>query len=168
MTTTDDGELSLAEAFTREHHEIDAGIEEYLAAERGDGPRPAPLLRAMSALRRHIYLEEEVVFPHLPTRTLMMPLMVMRREHGELWRRMDGLTERLGAPHDAADVGDAADVDAACGELLALLEDHNTKEEPIVYPYMDSDLDEVERARVRDLLAGGALPDGWVCEALRS
>ncbi|MGP7960452.1 hemerythrin domain-containing protein [Sanguibacter sp. A247] len=162
MTTTDDAALSLADAFTREHHEIDAGIEAYLAS--GDEParRAAPLLRALEALRRHIYLEEEIVFPHLPAGALMMPLMVMRREHGELWTRIDELAGQLADPAATAD-GTAV----ACTAILELLERHNEKEEPIIYPYMDSDLDESEVAQVRALLADGVLPDGWVCQALR-
>lgn len=82
---SDSGEVSLAQAFTVEHHEIDAGIERYLADTDADPVRRAePLLSAMKALRRHIYLEEEIVFPHLQQGTLMMPLMVMRKEHGQL------------------------------------------------------------------------------------
>lgn len=55
----------------------------------------------------------------------------------------------------------------ACAEILALLDSHNAKEEPIIHPYLDSDLNEADRALVRDLLAVGTLPDGWVCQALR-
>ncbi|GAA3881098.1 hemerythrin domain-containing protein [Tessaracoccus defluvii] len=152
-------EVSLAAAFTREHHEIDTAIEDFLAsAETDQVLRTAPLLRAVEALRRHIYLEEEIVFPNLPPGPLRMPLMVMRREHGELWRRMDDLERRVAAP--AA----GEDLDGACRDLLALLETHNAKEEPIIYPHMDADLDDDERTRVRDLFESGTLPAGWVCQ----
>lgn len=162
MTTTHDAVGSLAEAFTREHHEIDAGIETYLASDGEPAQRTRPLLRALAALRRHIYLEEEIVFPHLPGGALMMPLMVMRREHGELWQRMDALAARLDdVPATAAAIAEA------CTQILELLDAHNAKEEPIIYPYMDPDLTDDETERVRVLLVGGTLPDGWVCQALR-
>ncbi|HAY44287.1 MAG TPA: hemerythrin [Micrococcaceae bacterium] len=150
---------SLAEAFTKEHHEIDAAIEKYMATTREDPEsRAKMLLEAVSALRRHIYLEEEVVFPHLPRATLMMPLMVMHREHGELWRRMDALEKSLqGASADAPLVAD-------CEELLSLLDNHNSKEEPIIYPLMDTALSVQEQQQAAHLLAGGALPEGWVCQ----
>jgi hemerythrin-like domain-containing protein len=152
--------VSLADAFTHEHHAIDAGIEEYVASTQPDPRlRAAPLLDAMTALRRHIYLEEEIVFPHLPRGPLMMPLMVMYREHGELWRRMDALAERLRSPEHPTD-----DVAATCRELLDLLDSHNSKEEPVIYPYMDSDLTQDEQHEVRRLLADGELPQGWVCK----
>lgn len=163
MTTAPDEELSLAAAFTREHHQIDDGIEEYLRSEEDFPQRTVPLLRAMESLRRHIYLEEEIVFPHLPAGPLLMPLMVMHREHGELWRRMDDLAERLQEPDSSSD-----ELSSACGELLSLLERHNAKEEPIIYPHLDADLDEAERVRVRDLLSAGTLPEGWVAREART
>ena len=89
----------------------------------------------------------------------MMPLLVMRREHGELWRRMDSLERSI-----AASTG-GEDVETACQEMLALLENHNAKEEPIIYPHLDADLDSDERARVRELFRSGTLPEGWVCQA---
>ncbi|PRB67549.1 hemerythrin domain-containing protein [Arthrobacter sp. MYb213] len=150
---------SLAEAFTKEHHEIDVAIEKYMASTHDDPEsRAKMLLEAVSALRRHIYLEEEVVFRHLPRATLMMPLMVMHREHGELWRRMDALEESLqGGSTDEQLVAD-------CQELLSLLENHNSKEEPIIYPQMDAALSVLEQQQVAHLLAGGALPEGWICQ----
>ena len=162
MHTTSRGEEepSLAAAFTREHHEIDAGIEAYLAAtEPEPRRRAAPLRGAMEALRRHIYLEEEIVFPRLLPGPLMMPLMVMRREHGELWRRMDALAADLEDPTTGTE-----GLETACRELLSLLEDHNAKEEPVIYPHLDADLDAEDGARVRELLRTGTLPAGWVCQ----
>lgn len=52
---------SLATALEREHHEIDADIEAFTASPSDR----QPLIRAISALRRHIYLEEEYLFPLL-------------------------------------------------------------------------------------------------------
>ncbi|GFK18441.1 hypothetical protein [Corynebacterium glutamicum] len=53
----DAGEVSLAQDFTVEHHEIDAGIEQFLADTDPDPVSSAqPLLAAMEAFRRHIYL----------------------------------------------------------------------------------------------------------------
>ena len=85
---------ALAEAFTREHHEIDAGIQAYLDG-LDSGGSVAPLQTAMHALRRHIYLEERFMFPPLREAGLMMPILVMLKEHGELWRRMDELDVAL-------------------------------------------------------------------------
>ena len=151
-------DVSLAAAFTREHHEIDTAIEEFLSSDEPLPQRATYLAAGIQALRRHIYLEEEIVFPHLPAGELMMPLMVMHREHGQLWAHMDDLEQALQAPE--ATTQHLAEI---CQEMLALLERHNSKEEPIIYPYMDTALSDEERNQVRDLLAGGTLPEGWVC-----
>lgn len=49
---------TLATALEREHREIDEGIAEFTATVRGENPDGEPLLRAILALRRHVYLEE--------------------------------------------------------------------------------------------------------------
>lgn len=151
---------SLADAFTREHHEIDAGIEAYVNSTEPDVlKRVQPLLKAVEALRRHIYLEEEIVFPYLPQGMLQMPLMVMRRQHGELWRRMDALEKSVQSASS-----DAQTLSQDCQELLSLLDNHNSKEEPIIYPHMDQSLTEEDQQKVSALLTGGALPEKWVCQ----
>ena len=48
--------------------------------------------------------------------------------------------------------------------MLDLLEAHNSKEEPIVYPRADSDLSEHQQEQLAQFLAAGTFPDGWVCE----
>ena len=55
---------------------------------------------------------------------------------------------------------------AGCTALLAQLDKHNSKEEPIIYPQVGAVLDEDQRARLQDLIATGRLPDGWACEGL--
>ena len=49
---------------------------------------PAPLAGAIAALRRHIYLEEEFLFPPLKTAGLMIQIFAMLRQHGDLWKAM--------------------------------------------------------------------------------
>src|SRR5690606_28001461 len=111
-------EHPLATALEREHREIDSGIEQYAAADDGD---TSPLLGSLAGLRRHIYLEEKFLFPPLREAGLMMPILVMLREHGDLWRSMDAL-ESLIADGAARDT-----VTEACRELLGKLDKHNLK-----------------------------------------
>ncbi|WP_026919639.1 hemerythrin domain-containing protein [Gordonia shandongensis] len=156
--------ISLAEVLTVEHRAIDAGIEKFVATPPGASVAEwaAPLTDAMTALRRHIYLEEELVFPQLSTGPLMMPIMVMLREHGDMWRTMASLDAALAA--DDVDVEpQRGEVISACTAMLALLEAHNSKEEPVIYPHLDADLDEDAQAFLRDFLDGGTMPDGWEC-----
>src|SRR5690625_1400106 len=158
---------SLAQALTKEHHEIDSGIEEFAAGLERDEPigtLAPPLRKAMTALRRHIYLEEVFAFPPIREGGLTMPIMVMEREHGVLWRQMDALDDALaGFDEAAAHSSDRAALIGACEEMLAVLESHNSKDEPIVYPDVDTELPAEQAAELRSLIATGAMPAGWVC-----
>ena len=148
----------LAAALEREHREIDDGIEAYTAAlSPADRDRRA-LTRAIHALRRHIYLEEEFLFPALHEAGLVAPVFVMLREHGQLWQTLDALERDLdgGMPG-----GDAL---ALCHRLTVQLQHHNLKEERILYPQADDVLTASAGARLRAFLESGALPEGWICQ----
>ena len=147
---------SLAAAFEQEHDEIDAWITAF-AASPGD---PQPLARAVRALRRHIYLEEEFLFPLLGEAQpgLRAPVFVMLREHAEIWATLDLLEGRLGA---------AAGVEPLlCKRLASQLLHHNLKEEKILYPQADA-LPPAAAGRLRAFLGSGELPEGWVCVKAR-
>lgn len=144
-------------ALEHEHHEIDAGIEAFEASREAGTPDPAHLRRAIDALRRHIYIEEEFLFPPMQ-QDLAIPTLVMLREHGEIWRAMDRIEQGIDV-----DPG-GVDVVAACRELLARLTTHNAKEEPIFYTQADSSLSGEESQELIDFLESGELPAGWLCK----
>jgi iron-sulfur cluster repair protein YtfE (RIC family) len=146
---------SLAAALEREHHEIDAGLDSL--TRDGGSPDVQGALRAIAALRRHIYLEEEFLFPPLSGGNLVAPLFVMLREHGQLWRTLDELEAALRASTDPAAVREC------CSRLAVQLLHHNVKEERVIYPAADESLPPDIAARLRELLDTGVLPDGWVC-----
>ncbi len=150
---------SLAAALEREHREIDAGIEAFTAEPRPSEDRdPRPLKEAMRALRRHIYLEEEFVFPPLREAGLVAPVLVMLREHGQMWTVLDSLERELGD-------GAADDVVLSlCRRLTIQLQHHNPKEEKILYPQADDVLSAPVTERLRAFLDSGELPEGWVCQ----
>ena len=152
---------TVAEALEREHHEIDEGIETFAAA-GGGAPDPRPLVRAVAALRRHIFLEEEFLFPPLRAAGLVMPVFVMVREHGEMWKLLDSLDEELSTEAPRSSVADLL------RDLQEQLAAHNAKEEQILYPQTEQALTWAARAELQELLSTGRTPEGWVCEALRS
>lgn len=142
---------TLAAALEREHREIDRGVEAFLDGEE----RVEALAQAFRALRRHIYLEEEFLFPPLRAAGFVAPIFVMLREHGELWRTMETIEREL--------AGDGSGAAAQCKVLLAQLEKHNSKEEPTLYPHADDVLGAPASAGLRSFLEHGSLPDGWTC-----
>lgn len=155
--THDTDRPTLRTVLEREHHEIDAGLERAL----GDATARDALVAAVVALRRHIYLEEEYLFPPLRSGGLMGPVLVMLREHGELWDALDEIDALLAT--DAAGEGLTTQLEV----LLDQLDRHNAKEEPIVYAAADQRLDADAVAEINGLVETSALPDGWVCEQAR-
>lgn len=142
----------------REHHEIDCAIEEFIEELELGHMQPEALTAALDALRRHIYVEEVFLFPPIRQVGMVMPILVMLREHGELWHTMDTLTDLL------ADGEDLRRLAETCRRLLAQLDQHNSKEEPVVYPHADVDLPPQTTAELARFIESGHTPDGWVCQ----
>lgn len=146
----------VGDALEREHREIDAGIEAFTASLEAGQPQPSHLLDAIAALRRHIYVEEEFLFPPMQE-SHAIPTLVMLREHGEIWRNLDTLEQQI-----AETGGDQATVDT-CLELLSRLAAHNGKEEPIFYTEADGKLEAAQSDELISFLKQGTMPDGWIC-----
>lgn len=149
------GTESLALALEREHQEIDAGIAAFAAASHDS----QPLTRAIRALRRHIHLEEEFLFPILgeAESALRAPVLVMLREHAQIWAVLDALERE---PSGSAG-------HALCRQLASYLLHHNLKEERVLYPRADAVLPPATAERLRTFLSSGELPDGWTCVQAR-
>jgi hemerythrin-like domain-containing protein len=154
-------EGSLADALEREHRQIDNGIDEFLGSAETDPRALAALTGAMDGLRRHIYLEEEFLFPALREAGLMAPVFVMLREHGQLWQTMEKIDAAL------PPAGDGSGVVGTCRELVAQLDAHNSKEEPILYPHADRVLTGATGEQFAEFLASGRMPTGWTAERVR-
>jgi regulator of cell morphogenesis and NO signaling len=146
---------SLAHALEREHREIDAGIERFAVDPSSDGAEES-LAAAVAALRRHIYLEEECVFPALSSGGLVAPIFVMLREHAQIWQTLDALECQIAAD----DLLGAANL---CHQLLVPLQHHNLKEERVLYPETDRAVPAPGAERSIAFLESGRLPEGWVC-----
>ncbi|MGH3266931.1 MAG: hemerythrin domain-containing protein [Trebonia sp.] len=146
----------LAATLEHEHQDVDRDIEAF-----ADGPNSrerdaAPLRGALAALRRHIYAEEQLLFPPLREQGMLAPVLVMLREHGQLWDTMDALERELQAGAIPAAL-------QLCHELLVQLQHHNPKEERILYPQSDIALSPEQAAELAAFLRDGTLPDGWIC-----
>jgi iron-sulfur cluster repair protein YtfE (RIC family) len=157
MTTANE---SLAATLEREHREIDEGIEQFVR-EPSSYEAAKSLATAIALLRRHIYVEEEFVFPALSTGGMVAPVFVMLREHEQLWQRLAALERQV-------DVGAQSPVALEiCHLLLVQLQHHNMKEERILYPETDHALAVDVAARLADL-EQTSMPNGWVCIKARA
>jgi len=154
--------LAVAAALQREHREIDGGIEAFIDKLDCGSVQSELLTAVLEALRRHIYLEEVLLFPPIREAGMVMPILVMLREHGQLWRTMNTLTDQL---FDGTDIPLLRDT---CSQLLDQLHQHNSKEEPVIYPHADADLPPQTSAELTRFIQTGRTPDGWVCRHARA
>jgi len=84
------------------------------------------------AMHRHLAMEEEVLFPALEERHggPLGPTQMMRAEHDEMRTLLDEMTHALGAREGSRFLGLAE-------TLLILIQQHNYKEENILYLMAD-------------------------------
>jgi len=119
----------LAEFFTADHRACDALWADIEAAEAADVP--ALFAGFERALRRHLSWEEEVLFPEFEAAMGMGPnhgpTAIMRGEHDQMRALLDAMFQRV----SAGDVGGLLDQGDT---LLMLIQQHNVKEEQILYP----------------------------------
>lgn len=141
----------------QDHQRIDGHFDAFARSLDGGGADAAAFTAGSAALRHHIYVEEEHHFPALRAAGLLGPILVMLREHGEIWDLLDELETGVdtGVP--------APDLTEAWQRLARLLGDHNAKEERIVYPAGDQALSDEGAQEVLAALSGST-PPGWVCE----
>ena len=151
---------SLSQALERDHREIDDAIKRCADALTASPEVRAGLERAVVELRWHIFIEEELLFPPLRAAGLTGPVLVMLREHAQMWPILDTLDQALRDDVDQGTLG------TACHQLLILLQHHNPKEEKILYPQVDRVVG-VDDGSMGEFLKGGQVPAGWICQHLR-
>ena len=86
-----------------------------------------------AAMRRHFAMEEEVLFPAIEAATGMHgpgPTMVMRNEHAQMRAVLDQMAR-------SAESGNLDEVLDHGDTLMMLIQQHNVKEEGMLYPLAD-------------------------------
>jgi iron-sulfur cluster repair protein YtfE (RIC family) len=104
------------------------------AVDGGDWSAAAGHLATVTgSLERHFAAEEDELFPALERRqpAAAGPTSVMRSEHTQMRHLLAELGDSLGR-------ADAQDALGLCETLLLVLQQHNLKEEHILYPMADA------------------------------
>jgi len=134
--TAIDTEAGLAGFFAQDHRDCDArwaDVEELLDSVNLDLAANA-WQKFDDGMRRHFAMEEEVIFPAFESRSDMGgggPTAMMRMEH----QQMRGLLDQIGAAIDSGDTGEALDLGDT---LLMVIQQHNVKEEGMLYPMAEN------------------------------
>ena len=131
-----DIESGLAAFFEQDHRDCDArwvDVEELLDTLDVEAARLA-WQKFNAGMRRHIAMEEEVLFPALESATSMGgsgPTAMMRMEH----QQMRGLLDQIESAMESGDAEQAMDIGDT---LLMLVQQHNIKEEGVLYPMAEN------------------------------
>ncbi len=129
--------MSISEYMTQDHRHCDELYSQAeQAVDQGDWGAAQPLTEQfLAAMARHLQREEETLFPAFEQRTgmTMGPTAVMRSEHQQMRDLFSELRQALQQR--------SADDFLGAGETLFLLiQQHNMKEEGMLYPMTDQQL----------------------------
>lgn len=106
--------------------------------------------RFEAAMAHHLAMEEDVLFPAFEARTGMSggPTQVMRMEHEQMRALIADMAAAAEAGNDSAYLG-------AAETLNMLMQQHNIKEENMLYPMSDRALGEERDAVIHSMEAVG-------------
>jgi iron-sulfur cluster repair protein YtfE (RIC family) len=137
---------TIQEFFSHDHRVCDDIWGEIEAMGDGDPARALARWKAFeAAMLRHFAMEEEVLFPAFEDATGMHgggPTAVMRMEHVQMKKVLEQMAQAA-ARSDVQGLLDQGDT------LLMLIQQHNVKEEGMLYPMADRAL----AARLADLMS---------------
>lgn len=148
--------MSIARDLEAEHRSIDALLEQFVSG-LDQEVRPGPFRDSARELRQHIYVEEAHLFPPLRAAGIIPPVLVMLREHGQIWTVLDEIDAQLDEP-------DPAELRRLCEMLTGMLGAHNDKEEAILYRAAVEVLDPAVQEQISNAMVDDTLPDGWRCQ----
>lgn len=134
-------QLPVTTYYEEDHDRLDRLFREFQRYKRSDFAKAKQFFREFkTGLQRHIIWEEEILFPQFEEKTgnAQGPTAVMRMEHRLIGRYLEMIHEKVRAGDPASDKEEE--------EMMALLGQHNLKEENILYPAIDRHLrsEEVE------------------------
>lgn len=148
-------ERSLADWFRQDHRDCDTRWAETEALlQEGTGEAEAAWRRFEAALLRHLEIEERILFPAVESATGMQaggPTAVMRSEHTQMRGVLEHMRQAM-AQSDFAHALEQGD------SLFLLLQQHNVKEEGVLYPMAERALGP-EWATLRARIAAEHPPD---------
>jgi DUF438 domain-containing protein len=127
----------IRDLMTADHRRCDdrlAAVEQAVADGR-TGEAHAAFEGFRRAMLAHFDSEEHTLFPAFEARTGMSmgPTQIMRMEHGQMRTLMDDALQAL-------DEGTADDYLGVAETLLIMMQQHNMKEENVLYPMCDQQL----------------------------
>lgn len=130
-------EETITQAFSKEHSNCDKifAQAENLVANKQWAEADSEFNKFYTAMEKHFTAEEEILFPTFEERTghTMGPTQVMRMEHQQMRQIFAQMQTSLAQRDDEQYLG-------LSETLLMLMQQHNMKEEQMLYPMTDQAL----------------------------
>ncbi len=141
---------TILEFLGSDHHACDdafASSEEAVARKDWDSARSL-FERFQAAMARHLAIEEDVLFPAFESRTgtTSGPTEVMRMEHAQMRDLLQEMARAVAAGNQSGYLG-------LSETLNMLMQQHNLKEENMLYPMSDRVLAGERDSLIRDMEA---------------
>ncbi len=141
---------TILEFMGSDHHACDdvfASAEAAVAQKNWDRARSL-FERFQAAMARHLAMEEDVLFPAFESRTGMSggPTEVMRMEHAQMRDLLQEMAKAVAAGNQNSYLG-------LSETLNMLMQQHNLKEENMLYPMSDRVLGAERDSLIRDMEA---------------
>jgi iron-sulfur cluster repair protein YtfE (RIC family) len=141
---------TILEFLGSDHHACDnvfASAEEAVARKDWDSARSL-FDRFQAAMARHLAMEEDVLFPAFESRTGMStgPTEVMRMEHAQMRDLLQAMANAIAAGNQNRYLG-------LSETLNMLMQQHNLKEENMLYPMSDRVLGADSDSVIREMEA---------------
>lgn len=127
--------------------DVFASAEAAVAQKKWDSARSL-FDRFRAAMARHLAMEEDVLFPAFESRTCMSsgPTQIMRMEHAQMRDLLQEMANAVAAGNQGGYLG-------LSETLNMLMQQHNLKEESMLYPMSDRLLGDARDGLIRDMEA---------------
>lgn len=137
-TATENVHALISSYFDADHDRLDQLFTQFVSSLSSNKQKANQYFQAFhGGLVKHIEWEEEVLFPwfeKLSGITAGGPTHVMRHEHQLIKQALSKISSKLINPE--------SDLSTEINELLGVLQQHNAKEENVLYPMLDKLCDE--------------------------
>lgn len=148
----------LQSVLSKDHARIDKQLMSFLFS-LSENPDINMLTSAFSAIKNHMFWEEEFLFPAVEKGNEIM-VKGLQAEHGAIWKLFDSINNDI----TKKDLQEAKNRTEA---LLRVIKGHNTSEETYIY----KELDKLEPDQQAELLLkqveSSSAPKDWLCKVLR-
>jgi len=144
LALKDRGTMDVSYYMTNDHKETNELIEKLIS--QANQSSNAILSSIDSRLRKHIFIEETILFPKLPPE-MVDDVKYLEKEHGEVFRLLGSITN----------CKNEKQLQQLAQQLLDLLREHNSYEESFIYDYYQNE-------EVGPLIEFADPPKLWQCK----